>query len=1109
MVHELQRDERKTKKDGMEKDDGRRAYFMHKHRIFIWDGIRINKLKADVHRPVDLYKDLMRFELEHTLPNSMRIDIPSYAQLFYEHFSAPFFVFQIFCGVLWCLDEYVYHSLFTLFMLFVFETGVVFSRRVTMKHYRSMERKESAIDTLVFDGDTYTRKTVSSTDLVPGDVVCIDRTGTVPADMIVLKGCCAVNEAMLTGESLPNYKEDIGELTGMFERQKKHVLFAGTEMVKIEPTRKKRVTVPKDSHGVYAHGGKSTKMDSSINASEDRAMRSSVSSDSGVESGKDEWIKASGSVYNSGEDMSMGKDMNTGNSNTGEISRVHKIDRYSFDDKSVIAMVIETGFGTQQGKLIRKMMTNTPPDNTEAYLFLLFLLVFAVLSSIIVLYQSIKMGKSHYKIMLEIILILTNVVPPELPLELTIAVNAAVHKLLTQGVFCLEPFRIVRAGVLDIACFDKTGTLTESEMVVHRVVAHDEHGVTGILSTCHSLLVEEGEQRRIVGDPLEMSAFTHVNAEVVDESTVRTGGVQYEIKKRFYFSSTLRRMCVVYREGKKRIYKVGMKGAPETVKKFLAQVPDHYDEYRRYATEGYRVLALARKDMHSITESTTREMVESGLTFVGFVLYKSKVKEESKTVVDTLKGAGCMVVMITGDNALTAVAVAKGLDIYNGNVMEGDEITLALDEWERTKGTYGLDYDGDKNKDAGDDGKNRNMNMSESKNTNGVVKSRLAIEKDATINSDTAGAMLNARKGKKTDMADEGSSLSQTVIERMTDLESTDKLDGVQNRSDLTNVSVFARADPKHKERLIRFYKAEGLVTLMCGDGTNDVGALNEADVGVALLVNEQKKTQPESLRDALLNELMDKKVNLGDACVAAPFTIRNGLLSGVLSVVRQGRSTLVTTFQMYKILALNSLITAYSLSFLDSMGIRFNDYQITISGILLAFAFMFLTKCEPLDEISAQRPITGIFNAYFMTSIMLQTAVHIVTTFILVLYIGTPTEYNEKFVPTTLNSSLFILSTSQQVSTFIVNYIGRPFRESFLENTHLRNSLFACLGFCIFVLFEVNVDMNRALEIVDLDDVRLCLLGIMMVDWICCYGLECACAYFLCGRAANRNAKK
>eukprot|EP01036_Dinobryon_divergens_P016705 gene16705-22660_t len=117
---------------------------------------------------------------------------------------------------------------------------------------------------------------------------------------------------------------------------------------------------------------------------------------------------------------------------------------------------------------------------------------------------------------------------------------------------------------------------------------------------------------------------------------------------------------------------------------------------------------------------------------------------------------------------------------------------------------------------------------------------------------------------------------------------------------------------------IIQALNDSGHFTLMCGDGTNDVGALKAAHVGVSVVndpelerrVHNREKTDKKQKLSAVksrmnraLAELQEQEqdptiVKLGDASIASPFTARRTSIDCVLGVLRQGRCTLVTTIQ-------------------------------------------------------------------------------------------------------------------------------------------------------------------------------------------------------------------
>jgi magnesium-transporting ATPase (P-type) len=112
------------------------------------------------------------------------------------------------------------------------------------------------------------------------------------------------------------------------------------------------------------------------------------------------------------------------------------------------------------------------------------------------------------------------------------------------------------------------------------------------------------------------------------------------------------------------------------------------------------------------------------------------------------------------------------------------------------------------------------------------------------------------------------------------------------------------------------------------------------------------------SMLEEQLNDDEPPSIKLGDASVAAPFTSKLANVIAIPNIIRQGRCTLVATIQMYKILALNCLISAYSLSVLYLDGIKFGDGQVTISGMLMSVCFLSISRAKVSSSVTFSQAI-------------------------------------------------------------------------------------------------------------------------------------------------------
>jgi Ca2+-transporting ATPase len=361
-------------------------------------------------------------------------------------------------------------------------------------------------------------------------------------------------------------------------------------------------------------------------------------------------------------------------------------------------IVVGTGMDTEVGK-IAKMIQSVEEVETPLKKKLQVLgkvLGIAALAICAVIFiVGVAYGKEIFEMFLTSVSLAVAAIPEGLPAIATIVLAIGVQRMVRRNAIVRRLPSVETLGSATVICSDKTGTLTLNKMTVERLfynsrvysvnkdIGYLDNGehlrllvTTGVLCN-DSKLKETDEGIVALGDPTETALVdlglkVGINKEQLEAGQPRVDEVPFDSKRKL--------MTTVHAlESRYRVY---TKGAVEELLKIsdsilldgkVVKLEQHRDTILKIneemARDALRVLGMAYKDIRDLSRGSGEQAYENDLTFIGMMGMIDPPRPEAKEAVALCKRAGIKPVMITGDHSVTAVVIARDLDILN----EGEE----------------------------------------------------------------------------------------------------------------------------------------------------------------------------------------------------------------------------------------------------------------------------------------------------------------------------------------------------------------------------------------------------------------------------------------------------
>jgi len=395
------------------------------------------------------------------------------------------------------------------------------------------------------------------------------------------------------------------------------------------------------------------------------------------------------------------------------------------------AVVTETGMATEFGRIAYELgkikSEKTPLEKRTGeigkWLGIISLFVCLVVGGVSVIREILNHNLTM-KVLLDITIFTVSLavaaVPEALPAIVTGALAIGMREMAKRNAIIRKMPAVETLGCTTIICSDKTGTLTKGEITA-KIIVLDDHTieVTGAGYKPEGTL--ESQEKSILNSPLlrhflECAVLCN-NAQIGQEADTwlvhgdptegalivlaQKAGLDYVLIREEFprvheipFSSERKKMTSVHkaRDGKLIVYS---KGAPELVLDCCSSMMTASGDIvpiegkkeailrknEELAAQGLRVLGLGMRILKDKT-ALQDETIESDLVFLGLVGMIDPPREEAKEAVATCRRVGIKPIMITGDHALTAVAIAKEVGIYNEGdlVLTGEDIKRMSEE---------------------------------------------------------------------------------------------------------------------------------------------------------------------------------------------------------------------------------------------------------------------------------------------------------------------------------------------------------------------------------------------------------------------------------------------